>query len=149
MANTINLNAEVGANFIGDDAQPSLTITNSSTGAGLQVDKFVVTSSATITAPEMVGAGRYVGNTSTTVPVTLVKTTLSTPTSALMAAVVSTASTPVIQLAAQAFVSAVSLIFAAGSGWAGMGAIPVQRSDGTLGWIPVLPPTQVTGAVFS
>lgn len=48
MANIINLDAEVGANYIGDDAQPALSITNSSTGPGLSVDKLLVTSTASI-----------------------------------------------------------------------------------------------------
>lgn len=46
MANTVNLTAEVGANMIGDDAQPTVVFTNSSTGAGLQTDRLVVTSFA-------------------------------------------------------------------------------------------------------
>lgn len=58
----------------------------------------------------------------------------------------STASGAVLNLAGKSFVSAVSLIFAAGSGWAGMGAIRVVRTDGTFGWIPVLPAAQVTAA---
>lgn len=45
-----------------------------------------------------------------------------------------------------AFVSAVSLIFAAGANWAGMGAVRVVRTDGTFGWIPILPDGQVTAA---
>ena len=61
MANIINLNAEIGANYIGDDAQPALTFTNSSTGPGLSVDKLIVTSTATITggsfAQSTVGGG--------------------------------------------------------------------------------------------
>lgn len=47
MANISNLNAETGANYIGDDAQPSLTIDNSSTGYALQVSR-VASANATI-----------------------------------------------------------------------------------------------------
>ncbi len=62
---------------------------------------------------------------------------------------VSGASVPVFQLQANAFVSAVSLIFAASANWAGMGAIRVQQSNGTsYGWIPVLPDGQVTAAAI-
>lgn len=37
MANLINLDAESDADMIGDDAQPTLTLKNTSTGAGLRV----------------------------------------------------------------------------------------------------------------
>lgn len=138
MANIRNIDAEVGANFIGDDAQPTLRIENSSTGPALSADKLLITSTATV-----------VSNTTTGVPVTFSSTVLSGPTTARATFVASTASAPVFELKGQSYVSAVSLIFAAGSGWAGMGAIRVKRPDGTLGWIPVLPDAQVTGAVFS
>jgi len=48
MANIQNLDAEIGANFIGDDAQPSLTFANSSTGPGLSVGRLHVSSGASI-----------------------------------------------------------------------------------------------------
>lgn len=130
MANIRNLDAEQGANYIGDDAQPSLTITNSSTGPGLEVDRLVATSSATVARV----------NLSPAIPAanaTVVGINLGTP---------SRASGAVLALKGQSFVSAVSIVFAAGAGWAGMGAIRVVRSDGTFGWIPVLPDAQVTAA---
>lgn len=130
MANIINLNAETGANYIGDDAEPALAITNSSTGAGLQTDKLVATSSATI-AQVNVNKGILAA------AATIVGMNFGTP---------SVASGAVMAFKGNAYVSAVSLIFAAGAGWAGMGAIRVVRSDGTFGWIPVLPNTQVTAA---
>lgn len=37
MANLLNLDAETGADMIGDDAQPTLALSNSSTGADLRV----------------------------------------------------------------------------------------------------------------
>jgi hypothetical protein len=58
----------------------------------------------------------------------------------------SVASAAALGLVGGAFTSAVSLIFAAGANWAGMGAIRVVRTDGTGGWIPVLPDGQVTAA---
>jgi len=65
MPNILNLTAESGANFIGDDAQPSLTIANSSTGPGLKVDRFVVTSGASISQlnlnPGILAANATVG----------------------------------------------------------------------------------------
>lgn len=59
------------------------------------------------------------------------------------------ASAALIGLVNTGFVSAVSLIFAASANWAGMGAIRVARTDGTFGWIPVLPDGQVTAAVVA
>ncbi len=61
----------------------------------------------------------------------------------------SVASTPVFGLKNTSFVSAVSIIFAAGTGWAGMGGIRVARTDGTFGWIPVLPDAQFTAGVVA
>ena len=54
----------------------------------------------------------------------------------------------VIMLGAGAFVSAVSILFTTG-GVAGTGAIRVVKSDGTFGWVPVLPDAAVTAAVYS
>ena len=111
MVNVLNLDAESGANMIGDDATPTLSFSNT-VGPALEV----------------------VASTTANASISGLKLTSSTP------------SVAVIQLGGSSFVSAVSLIFAAGSGWAGMGAIRVVRSDGTFGWIPVLPNTQVTAA---
>ena len=47
MANVINLDSETGANFIGDDTSPSITIDNSSTGFPLSVQRRT-TSNATV-----------------------------------------------------------------------------------------------------
>lgn len=130
MANTINLDAEVGANYIGDDAQPSIRLENASTGPGLSVDKLVTTSQATIVQaninPAILAANA-----------TIVGINLGTT---------SVASGAAIALKGGAYVSAVSLIFAAGAGWAGMGVFRIVRSDGTFGWVPVLPDAQVTAA---
>lgn len=114
MANLINLNAEVGANYLADDASgPGLTFSNTGGGQALKLTN-TPAANATLAVLE-----------------------LSTG---------STASGAVIGLSGGAFVSAVSLIFAAGANWAGMGAIRVVRTDGTFGWIPVLPDGQVTAA---
>lgn len=132
MANIINLNAESGANYIGDDANAAITITNSSTGAGLETDKLVATSSATVIGPTTLKqSGILAANA------TVVTLNVGSP---------SRASGAVMNFLGGAYVSAVSLVFAAGAGWAGMGAIRVVRSDGTFGWIPVLPNAQVTAA---
>lgn len=61
----------------------------------------------------------------------------------------STASVAVFALKNTSFVSAVSIVFAASGNWAGMGAIRVVRTDGTFGWIPVLPDGVVTAAAVA
>ena len=130
MANIRNIDAETGANYIGDDAKPTLTFANSSTGPGLQTDRFVATGGATI-AQVNLNVGIPAANA------TIVGLNFSTP---------SRASGAVMALKGQSFVSAVSIIFAAGAGWAGAGGIRVVKSDGTFGWIPVLPAAQFTAA---
>lgn len=52
-----------------------------------------------------------------------------------------------ISLTNTAFVSVVSIIFAASGNWAGTGGIRVVRTDGTKGWIPILPDAVITAAV--
>src|SRR5258705_12629880 len=116
MANIINLNAEVGANYIGDDAQPAVAFSNSSTGPGIQVDRIVATASATI-AQVNVNSG-ILAAAATVVGINVSPT--SVPSGA------------VFNFRGGAYVSAVSLIFAASANWAGMGAIRIVRSDGTF-----------------
>src|SRR3990167_5612291 len=48
MSNLINLYAETGADLIGDDAQPTLALYNTSTGPGLQVGRLQAVSTASI-----------------------------------------------------------------------------------------------------
>lgn len=135
MANISNLDAEIGANFIGDDAQPAISITNSTGVTGLLTDSLVVTSGASINASALTKAALSINRVAGNASVGIVQISASG------------ASVPVLQLLGQSFTSAVSLIFAAGANWAGMGAIRVQLSDGiTYGWIPVLPNGQVTAA---
>lgn len=130
MSNVINLNAETGANYIGDDASPSVSFENSSTGSSLKVQGMVATSRSTINSITLAGGVLAAA-------ATIAGLVFATP---------SAASGAIISLQGQSFVSAVSLIFAASANWAGMGAIRVVRSDGTFGWIPVLPSAQVTAA---
>lgn len=147
MANIINLNAEVGANYIGDDAQPALRIENSSTGPGISVDKLLTTSQATVAALNVAQLALVSGATISSL--TLAQGILAGNATVGMAIAIPTpsvASGAAIKLSGQAFVSAISLVFAASANWAGMGAIRVVRSDGTFGWIPVLPSAVVTAA---
>lgn len=48
MANLININAESGANLIGDDAQPTITFQNTSTGAALSLIQAAKAGNATV-----------------------------------------------------------------------------------------------------
>ena len=52
MANLRNLDAETGANFIGDDASPALTITSVGGGAALRLER-TMTGNATVAALEL------------------------------------------------------------------------------------------------
>lgn len=111
MANVRNIDAEAGANMIGDDATPTLSFANT-VGPALEV------------------VGATTGNA-----------TLSG-----LRLTQSIASGAVMNLAGKSFVSAVSIVFAASANWAGMGAIRVVKTDGTFGWIPILPGAVVTAA---
>lgn len=113
MPNLVNLYAEQDAEIVGDDAFPTLSIKNSSTGVTLKLQN---TPSANATN------------------------------AVLQLGVNSIASAPSFGLIGGAFVSAVSIIFAASANWAGMGGIRVVRTDGTFGWIPVIPDGQFTAA---
>lgn len=58
----------------------------------------------------------------------------------------SVASGAVLALTETAFVSAVSIVFAASANWAGLGVMRIVRTDGSFGWVPVLPDAVVTAA---
>lgn len=159
MANLINIHAETGADIIGDDAQPTLTLSNTSTGPGLLVRGLAVVSTASLDNVNLTG-NLIIGGTLTggaqfafTSISSVASLRVGGPILAAAATVTnfhlagaSRASGALMAIKGDGFVSAVSLIFAAGAGWAGMGAIRVVRTDGTFGWIPVLPDAQVTAA---
>lgn len=134
MAFLRNTDSATGADIVGQEATPTLALSNASTGPGLKVDRLVSTSGATITS------------TATAAPaVTLGRTMVGSPSVGLAVLSVSGASVPVFDLQSSSFVSAVSIVFAASANWAGMGGIRVKLSDGiTYAWIPILP-----GAVFT
>lgn len=154
ISNLVDLWSETQASFIGDDAQPALTITNSSTGAGLQVDRLVVTSTATIAggvsfAGTLNSVLTITSNTTLAIPLSLVRTVIGAPSVALQTYQVSGASVPVFEFKNNALVSAVSIVFAASGNWAGLSVVRVKFSDGTTyGWIPVLPSATVTAAAI-
>ena len=137
MANLVNIYAETGADIIGDDAQPTLTISNTSTGPALRVFGMALTSGASV--------DRLFGNPIVTGPATAGNATVA----ALRIAPASTASVAVLSLLNTSFVSAVSIVFAASANWAGMGVMRVVRTDGTFAWIPLLPDAVVTAAVVA
>ena len=153
MPNLVDIWAESQAALIGDDAQPALTLTNSSTGAGLQVDRLVVTSTATI-AGNINFAGAFnsavtiTSAATATVPFQIVRTVIGSPTVGLARFTVSGASVPVFSFGANALVSAVSIVFAASANWAGTYALRIKAPDDTLAWIPVLPNAVVTAAAI-
>ena len=135
MPNVINLDAESGANYIGDDAQPSLTITNTSTGAGVSTDKLLVTSGATIVSATPI----TLNGTASASPVLDLnrKLVVSSPTVALLRlGIGSGASAPVFELAEQAFVSATTILFTTAA-VAGTGGVRVKIGD-NYGWIPIM-----------
>ena len=129
--NTINLDAETGANYIGDDANPAITITNSSTGAAIQTNSLVVTSNATITADKLtVNTPILAGNATIT---------------GLHLRGASVASGALLGFEGNALVSVTTIKFITG-GVNGTKAIRIVQADGTFAWIPVLPDGAVTGA---
>ena len=146
MAKLSNLDAETGANIIDDDAQPTLTITNTSTGPGLSVDDVVITSAATINAVNLIGAGKSVNTATEGIPFTINRsTTVASPTVALLTlGIGSGASAPVFELSEQAFVSCTTIQFTTVA-VAGTGAIRVKYGN-NYGWIPVMNATAVTAA---
>lgn len=114
-----------------------MRIENSSTGPGLSTDELLVNSTATISSPSLSQPAA-----------TFSRTPVGNASVGVVAITASGASVPVLELRGSAFVSAVSIIFAAGAGWAGMGGVRVLLADGiTYGWIPVLPNSQFTAAV--
>ena len=136
MTNVLNIDAESGANIIGDDAEPTLKITNTSTGPALELDDLVVTSGATVTASQLT-------TTKLTVNTSILAANASITGLHLRGA--SVASGAVMALTGNAFVSCSTINFTTAA-VAGLGAIRVVRTDGTFGWIPLMPDAAVTAA---
>lgn len=138
MANLINLWAESGANIIGDDAEPTLELTNSSTGPGLRVGRLNAVSTASI---DVANLPKITGAAAGSPVLELEKTVAGNySTSTLKLTGSSVASGCVIELTGTAFTSVMSIDWAAGDDWATAGAIRVKSTDGdTMYWIPLLP----------
>jgi hypothetical protein len=105
-----NIDAESGANFIGDDATPTLSFANT-VGPALEIVS-KGTANASISGLKLTS---------------------------------SVASEATMQLGGTAFVSCSTINFTTAA-VAGLGAIRVLRTDGTFGWIPVMPNAAVTAA---
>lgn len=137
MANIINLDAESGANMIGDDSGPTLAFANSSTGPGLQVGTggLVVTSTATLATANIAAGKITVGSTPLAANATI-------PYFKLTGA--SAASGAVLALLNRTSFCSTTTIMANTAVAANCGAIRVVKPDGTFGWIPVYPDAAVT-----
>lgn len=147
MVNLPNFNAEIGADYIGDDAQPALTFRNTGSGPGLRTYGVVNTSGASVDF--VYGSPVVTSNVTTANVAQFTRTVIGAPSVALAMFSVSGASVPVLEFQANAIVSCVSIVFAASGNWAGTSAVRVKYSDGTTyGWIPVLPSAVVTVAAI-
>lgn len=125
MANLINFDTESGANYIGDDSEPSITIQNSSTGRALDLKG----AAAAALRAKSTGAAN------------------STVTSAIEFVGTSVASGSLIALLNKsAFVSTATIDIELADQVAG--AIRVVMPNGTFGWIPVLNDAQVTAVAL-
>lgn len=114
-----------------------MRIENSSTGPGVSTDELLVNSTATISSPSLSQPAA-----------TFFRSPVGNASVGVIAITASGASVPALELRGSAYVSAVSIVYAASANWAGQGAIRVLFPDGiTYGWIPVLPSAVVTAAV--
>ena len=135
MANLINIDAEVGANMIGDDTSPTLAFSNTSTGPGLQTDTFVATSTATIAA---LNSAAITGSTAR--PATAANATII----AFNFVGSSVASGGLFKLSnLSSFVSTTTIKVNTAVA-ANTGAIRIVKPDGTFGYIPVYADGDVT-----
>jgi len=144
MAQIINLAAEIGGNMISDDAEPALTLSNSSTGPGLVALGAVLTSTASIDTIN----SRTITSAGDETVLTLERTASgSYSVASLVLGSNSAASGVTLELSGTAFVSVMSIDFGAGADWASAGAIRVKATDGdSLFWIPLLPDSAIEAA---
>ena len=136
----LNLDADTGANVIGNEATPMLQLTNSSTGPGLLVDKLIASSSATI-ADLSTAAGDLAVDTLDVNGAILAANATVTAIDIRGASVASGANVAFSSDAAKSLAT----VLATTGGAAGMYGIRVVVADGTFGWIPIYPDAAVTG----
>lgn len=127
MANVVNLDAETGANFIGDDSDTALRISNSSTGRALDATG---AAAAAVRVAVTTGAA----NATAKAPLEIVGTSI--------------ASGAVIGLINLSSFVSTTTIKATVAVAANCGALRVVKPDGTFGWIPVYPDAAVTGVAL-
>jgi hypothetical protein len=132
MANLINIDAESGANIIGDDATATLTFSNTSTGPGLESRGLVAVSGASIDRLTISNAFAGAAN-ATIVGLNLTGNSI--------------ASGAVISLKNKSSYVSTTTIKATTAVAANCGAIRIVKPDGTFGWIPVYPDAAVTAVV--
>ena len=135
MANLINIDAESQANMIGDDSSPTLTLSNSSTGHGLEVRGLVCVSTASIDQANFAAARIATDQGAAAANATVTGLSL-TGTSIASGAVLSLTNN-------SAYVSTSTIKFITGGAGAD-GVIRVVLPDGTFGNIPVLADAAVT-----
>lgn len=142
MSNLINIDAESQADMIGDDAQPTLRLRNTSTGPGLHSEGLAVSSGASVDlfyGQKAFASSATVGVANIGGPILAAAATISN----LNLYGASRASGALFALKGDAFVSCTTILFTTGA-TSGTGAIRVVLTDGTFGWIPVLPGGTVT-----
>jgi len=120
LKSVLNIDAETGANIIGAEATPVLSISNASTGEALSADKLLVktpilAANATVAGLRIQGASAASG------------ALISFPT-------------------AGSLVSCSTIAFTTG-GVAGTYALRVALPSGLFGWIPVMPDGAITAIV--
>lgn len=141
MANIVNIDAEVGANMIGDDSQPTLAISNSGGGLGLDVKGLSVASTASIDVAKIA----TLTSTSLTADTTRAVTAANATVASFRLTGSSIASGAVFGLINNSAFVSTTTIKATTAVAANCGAIRVVKPDGTFGWVPVYPDAAVTG----
>ncbi len=132
MSNVINIDAETGANIIGDDTTATLTLSNTSSGPGLKACGLVGVSGASI--DRLTISNAFAGAVNATI-------------AALNLTGNSVASGAIIALLNKSSYVSTTTIKATTAVAANCGVIRVVRPDGTFGWIPIYPDAAITAVV--
>lgn len=128
-----NLNADTGANIIGNETSPLLRLANSGTGPDLYVGDLVVASGASISADQLTVKTPILAGNATITGISIRGA--------------SVASGAMFAFTGDALVSVTTIKFITG-GVNGTKVIRIVQADGTFAWIPVLPDAAVTGAAI-
>lgn len=136
MANLLNLDAESGANAIGDDSQPTFTFSNTGGSYGLHSEGLAVVSTASIDVAQIASLTANTTRPVSAANATVVKFNL-TGSSIASGAVLGL-------LNNSAYVSATTINIGASAANVN-GAFRVVLPNGTFGWVPVLANAAVSG----